>query len=95
MRLAGASEKPDIVSHVAKRADQRAVSRYWLSLFWVAVLVRGMPGSLRKSLFMAVTHASYRHSNRNIGLVQNPHITIKSTRTLNSMRGIELSACYS
>ncbi len=58
MRLAGVSEKSGIVRHVAKRADQRAVLRCWLSWFWVAVLVRGMLGSLRKSLFMAATHAS-------------------------------------
>jgi len=58
MRLAGVSEKSGIVRHVAKRAYQCEVSKCWLSRFWVAVPARGMPGSLRKSLFMAATHAS-------------------------------------
>ncbi len=56
----------------------------------LAVAVRCTSVGVRESPFSLAAHYPLMRSKRNTVLVQNSHITIKSTRTPNSMRCIEL-----
>lgn len=94
MELTGVCEISGIVLLIAQRAGQREESKLWFGRFGGGVPVLGKSGLLRKSLFLVAVHTSQRCSERKIGMVQDSHITIKSTRTPNSMRCIELGACY-